>query len=254
MFVGPGTHGSSAGAGPAGIRNGTKASVDFDATLKDARNLMNELNKAPSLPQHRQDSHGTGGLPRVTKDGHGSHDKGAAGGSYKRSKGSGGAGTSGHVPRSPHRSGSGRRSGGGGASGSHSRSTASAHAQAQAVASTASSARRPSRRSGQSQPIDAMAAAAAATPPPAPTGQQRPRSILETPIQDAARDAYYGAGEPEEPAAVSPSGRALRKPARRPSSQRLTSGQRTYSGPRPRSKGSKSGAGNGLEQAAATVE
>lgn len=203
---------------------------------------MHELNKAPSL-QHRSDSHGAAGLPRATKEG---ADK-AHSSSYRRSKSSA-TGASGHVPRSPHRSGSGRRSG---TSGSHSRPVAPP--QAQAVASTASSARRPSRRSGQSQPIEAMAAAA-----PAPTGQQRPRSILETPIQDPARDAYYGAGEAEDQQMASPSARGLRKSSRRPSSQRLTSAQRTYSGPRPRSKGSKTGGltngAGSLERAAVTVE
>lgn len=243
LCTGTGTHGSSAGAGPNGLRNG-KASADFDATLKDARNLMNELNKAPSLPQHRSDGPGgTAGLPRA-KDSDKSHSS-----SYRRSKAS--AGASGHVPRSPHRSGSGRRSGG--TSGSHSRSAASGHVHAQAVAPTAPSARRPSRRSGQSQPLDAMASAAAAVLSPAPGGQQRPRSILETPIQDPARDAYYGAGEAEDQQALSPGARALRKASRRPSSQRLTSGQRTYSGPRPRSKGPKGG-GASVEQAAVTVE
>lgn len=207
---------------------------------------MNELNKAPSLPQHRSDGPGgTAGLPRAAKDADKSHSS-----SYKRSKGSTGA--SGHVPRSPHRSGSGRR---GGTAGSHSRSAASGQVHAQAVASTASSTRRPSRRSGQSQPLDAMASAAvAAVVPPAPGGQQRPRSILETPIQDPARDAYYGAGEAEDQQALSPGARALRKSSRRPSSQRLTSGQRTYSGPRPRSKGPKGGGGVNVEQAAVTVE
>eukprot|EP00892_Ulva_mutabilis_P011554 jgi/Ulvmu1/8771/UM048_0026.1 len=241
-----GTHGSSAGAGPTGVRNG-KASADFDATLKDARNLMHELNKAPSLQQHRSESLSGAGLPRVTKDADKAHSS-----SYRRSK-SGTTGASGHVPRSPHRSNSGRRSG---TSGSHSRPVAPPHAQAQAVASTASSARRSSRRSGQGQPIDSIAAAAGV--PPAPPTQQRPRSILETPIQDPARDAYYGAGEAEDQTLTSPSARGLRKANRRPSSQRLTSANRTYSGPRPRSKGSKAivaPPGNGsVDRAAVTVE
>lgn len=208
---------------------------------------MHELNKAPSL-QNRSDGHGGAGLPRVVKDG---ADKSHSS-SYRRSKGSAAlpGASSGQVSRSPHRSGSGRRSGN---SGSQSRPVNPAPPQA--VASTASSGRRSSRRSGQSQPMDAMAAVAA---PAAPAGQQRPRSILETPIQDAARDAYYGAGgagESEEQQLMSPSARGLRKSSRRPSSQRLTSAQRTYSGPRPRSKGSKTGGvPNGMDRAAVTVE
>ena len=238
-----------------------KTSADFDATLKDARNLMNELNKAPSLP------HGTTHPNDVTypiDKPSGSH---SSNGHYSRRSKSGLVGHHSHsshsssyhqqVPKSPHRSrkaptgglgppshGHGHRHsasgsrghGSGGGSARHSSAYGAAPAPNSSGAGTPTS-RRSSRRS------------AAHTS----DGTTRPPSILEMPIQDPARDAYYGAAvDPEEKLSPTAASRSSgKKSSRRPSSQRATTANNrrdVFGSMQPRSKGShakRTGSGAG---------
>lgn len=237
---------ASTGASSSNVQRpgAAKASADFDATLKDARNLMNELNKAPSLP------HGTTS-PQPLDTTHPPEKISAhSSNGYRRSK-SGLVGNSSHsshqhnqVPKSPHRSrkattgglGShghsrhsttGSRGHGSSSSARHSSSyTAVPAPNSQSGAGTPTS-RRSSRRQSAAHTSD---------------GTTRPPSILEMPIQDPARDAYYGGAiDPEEKLSPTAASRSSgKKGSRRPASQRTSTSNRSFGSQQPRSKGSHS--------------
>lgn len=260
-FAGLKVQEASTGASSSNVpRQGAKASADFDATLKDARNLMNELNKAPSLPHGTNQQHPSDVTYPPEKPSGSTHSSN----SYRRSK-SGLVGHSSHshsyhgrqpVPKSPHRSrkattgglgppshghGHSRHSTTGGsrghASGGSARHSGSYDAgpapNSQSGAGTPTS-RRSSRRQSAAHTSD---------------GTTRPPSILEMPIQDPARDAYYGAAiDPEEKLSPTAASRSGKKGSRRPASQRTTASNRSFGSMQPRSKGShakRTGSGAG---------
>lgn len=206
-----GTGGNSAPHVPPGGR--VKSSADFDATLKDARNLMNELNKAPSLPGRSEATYPSShGYSRRSQHASPKY-SGAAPGSGSRSRGHRSKTSaplsprqpgSARAARSPHRPTSLR-----------SREGAQSHniGLGRPSSKHGGMPRRPSsRRAAHSHGVE-------------------PRSILEMQIQDPARDAYYGAADDES--AELPL-RPASKGQRRPTSMRSYGNS---GGPRPRSKG-----------------
>lgn len=186
-------------------RNGKHRPADLDAVVKDAKNLMNELSKAPALSsfeaaqaqaardgseQHTFDDAvdmltGKAVTPSRRKE------------RYRRIKSQNSVGSGHSAPRSSN----------------------SAY---RASAGTPRSARGPNSRSMRS----GRTAAAYENIP-------LPRSILEQPIADAARDAYYG-GLDDESAALTPTRKGRSAKGDGPRSSRSKRSTRPRTGPHSR--------------------